>query len=45
VRDRVIFKRPVTVSYWNGRFYPLDSPAAALKFPGLSLAAKVPFGL
>jgi protoporphyrinogen oxidase len=45
VRDRVIFKRPVTVSYWNGRFYPLDSPAAALKFPGLSLAAKLPFGL
>ncbi len=45
VRDRVIFKRPVTVSYWNGRFYPLDSPAAALRFPGLSLAAKVPFGL
>lgn len=45
VRDRVIFKRPVTVSYWNGRFYPLDSPAAALRFPGLSLPAKIPFGL
>ncbi|GIV83983.1 MAG: oxidoreductase [Candidatus Roseilinea sp.] len=45
VRDRVIFKRPITVSYWNGRFYPLDSPTAALKFPGLSLPAKIPFGL
>ncbi|MFN4294466.1 MAG: NAD(P)/FAD-dependent oxidoreductase [Thermoflexales bacterium] len=45
VRERVIFKRPITVSYWNGRFYPLDSPTAALKFPGLSLPAKLPFGL
>lgn len=45
VRDRVIFKRPLTVSYWNGRFYPLDSPLAALRFPGLSLPAKIPFGL
>jgi protoporphyrinogen oxidase len=45
VRDKVIFKRPVTVSYWNGDFYPLDSPAAALKFPGLSLFDKIPFGL
>jgi protoporphyrinogen oxidase len=45
VRDKVLFKRPVTVSYWNGDFYPLDSPSAALKFPGLSLGDKVPFGL
>jgi protoporphyrinogen oxidase len=45
VRDRVIFKRPVTVSYYNGDFYPLDSPVAALKFPGLSLPVKAPFGL
>lgn len=45
VRDRVIFKRPVTASYYDGDFYPLDSPIAALKFPGLSLPNKVPFGL
>lgn len=45
VRDKVIFKRPTTVSYWNGDFYPLDSPAAALKFPGLSLLDKIPFGM
>lgn len=45
VRDKVIFKRPVTASYWDGRFYPLDSPAAALAFPGLSIADKAPFGL
>lgn len=45
VRNKVLFKRPVTVSYWNGDFYPLDSPVAALKFPGLSLIDKIPFGL
>lgn len=45
VSDRVIYKRPTTVSYWNGDFYPLDSPVAALKFPGLSIFDKVPFGL
>ena len=45
VRERVLFKRPTTVSFWNGAFYPLDSPMAALTFPGLSLLDKVPFGL
>jgi len=45
VRDRVIFRRPITVSYWEGRFYPLDSPLAVLAFPGLSLLEKLPFGL
>lgn len=45
VRAKVGFIRPKTVSYWNGAFYPLDSPAAALTFPGLSLFGKIPFGL
>ncbi len=45
VRAKVGFTQPKTVSYWNGAFYPLDSPAAALRFPGLSLPAKIPFGL
>jgi len=45
VRDRVIFRRPITVSYWEGRFYPLDSPLAVLAFPGLSPIEKLPFGL
>jgi protoporphyrinogen oxidase len=45
VSGKIIFKRPTTVSYWNGNFYPLDSPVAALKFPGLSLIDKIPFGL
>ena len=45
VRKKVVYTRPKTVSYWNGQFYPLDSPAAALTFPGLSLFGKIPFGL
>ncbi|MDW8396486.1 MAG: NAD(P)/FAD-dependent oxidoreductase [Anaerolineae bacterium] len=45
VRDKVIFKRPLTVSYHNGAFYPLDSPQAVLRFPGLSPIAKIRFGL
>jgi len=45
VREKVAFIRPKTVSYWNGAFYPLDSAGAALRFPGLSLPAKIPFGL
>jgi protoporphyrinogen oxidase len=45
VREKVVYTQPRTVSYWNGNFYPLDSPLAALKFPGLSLLSKIPFGL
>jgi protoporphyrinogen oxidase len=45
VREKVVYTQPRTVSYWNGNFYPLDSPVAALKFPGLSLFSKIPFGL
>jgi protoporphyrinogen oxidase len=32
--DKVLFPRPKTVAYYEGRFYPLDSPLAALTFPG-----------
>ena len=39
--SRVVIPRPKTVAYYNGRFYPLDSPAAALTFPGFSF----PFGM
>lgn len=34
-RGRVLFPRPVTVVYHDGGFYPLDSPMAVLRFPGL----------
>src|SRR5215212_1988484 len=45
VRKKVVYTRPKTVSYWKGNFYPLDSPMAALTFPGLSIFGKIPFGL
>jgi protoporphyrinogen oxidase len=44
-RDQVIFPRPKTVAYHNGQFYPLDSPLAALTFPGYNLFGMVRFGL
>jgi protoporphyrinogen oxidase len=36
VRDRVVFPRPVTVVYYEGQFYPFDSPQRWLSFPGFS---------
>ena len=42
----VIFRRPTTVMYHGGRFYPFDSPLAALRFPGLGWGVdKLRFGL
>jgi len=41
----VQFHSPKTVVYHQGDFYPLDSPVAALQFPGFSLIDKVRFGL
>ncbi|NPV86780.1 MAG: NAD(P)/FAD-dependent oxidoreductase [Anaerolineae bacterium] len=43
--DRVVVRRPKTVMYHQGRFYPLDSPLAALTFPGFTFADMVRFGL
>lgn len=44
--DQVIFPRPVTVMYHEGKFYPFDSYLAALLFPGLGWGLnKVRFGL
>ena len=42
--EHVQFTRPKTVVYHQGKFYPLDSPIAALQFPGFSLIDKVRFG-
>ncbi len=42
--EHIQFYRPKTVVYHQGDFYPLDSPIAALKFPGFSLIDKVRFG-
>jgi len=45
-RHQVIFKRPYTVVYHEGRFYPLDSYFTALMFPGLGWGVhKLRFGL
>jgi len=45
-RDDVIFPRPYTVMYHQGKFYPFDSIPSALLFPGLGWGInKVRFGL
>jgi len=44
-KDRVRFFHPKTVVYHKEKFYPLDSPLAALLFPGFALVDKVRFGL
>ena len=44
--DKVIFPRPVTVMYHQGKFYPFDSISAALLYPGLGWGInKLRFGL
>jgi len=44
--DRVLFPRPYTVMYYQGKFYPFDSILAALLFPGLGWGInKARFGL
>ena len=44
--DKVLFPRPYTVVYHDGKFYPFDSIPNALKFPGLGWGVnKVRFGL
>jgi protoporphyrinogen oxidase len=44
--DKVIFKRPYTVVYHQGKFYPFDSILSALLFPGLGWGLnKIRFGL
>jgi protoporphyrinogen oxidase len=45
-RDQVLFPRPYTVMYHQGKFYPFDSIPAALMFPGLGWGInKIRFGL
>jgi len=43
-RDRVVFPRPVTVVYYQGKFYPFDSPQRWLSFPGFSWLDVMRFG-
>ena len=44
--DKVLFPRPLTVMYHQGKFYPFDSILKALLFPGLGFGLnKIRFGL
>lgn len=44
-QDKVIFPRPLTVMYYNGKFHPFDSILNALRFPGLGFGLnKIRFG-
>jgi protoporphyrinogen oxidase len=46
LRDKVIVRRPYTVMYFKGRFYPFDSILTALLYPGLGWGVdKIRFGL
>ena len=42
--DRVLFPRPITAVYYDGRFYPFDSPRTWLSFPGFSRIDAIRFG-
>lgn len=45
-RDQVLFPRPYTVMYHNGRFFPFDSIPQAILYPGLGWGInKARFGL
>ena len=43
-QDEVFFPRPKTVVYYKDAFHPLDSPLAALTFPGFTLPDIARFG-
>ncbi len=44
--DKVLFPRPYTVMYYQGKFYPFDSILKAILFPGLGWGInKARFGL
>jgi len=46
LRDKVLYPRPLTVMYYNGKFYPFDSPIKMALFPGLGFGInKIRFGL
>lgn len=45
LEDKVIFPRPLTVMYYNKKWYPFDSILNALRFPGLGFGLnKIRFG-
>ena len=45
-KDRVVVRRPITVMYHKGKFFPFDSIPAAIMYPGLGWGInKIRFGL
>jgi protoporphyrinogen oxidase len=44
LREKMLFPRPTTAVYYEGHFYPLDSPIAVLRFPAFPLMERVRFG-
>ncbi len=44
VRDKIIFPRPKTSVWANGKIYQLDSALSALTFPVISIPARLRFG-
>jgi protoporphyrinogen oxidase len=43
-KDKVVIPHPRTVVYYKGRFFPLDSPLAAITFPGFTFFDMIRFG-
>jgi protoporphyrinogen oxidase len=43
--DQVLFPRPITAMYHDGKFYAFDSPVAVLRFPGIPFVDRVRCGV
>ncbi len=43
-KDKIVIPHPRTVVYYKGRFFPLDSPLAAITFPGFTFFDMIRFG-
>ena len=43
--DKLFFPRPMTAVWHRGKAYPLDSPLAVLKYPGIPFLDRLRFGL
>lgn len=41
---KVLFPRPITAVYSDGKFYPLDSALAVLQFPGIPVVDRIRLG-
>jgi protoporphyrinogen oxidase len=43
--DQVLFPRPITAMYHDGKFYAFDSPLSVLRFPGIPFIDRVRCGV